>query len=91
VRILRGGNLGYAKWEIHPGTFREIHKLLFEQLSNGASEQEVYSSLCLPVLRDILIFRQDNRIVRFAKLCFSCDQSIIVGTARKTFLFGQSI
>ena len=45
---------------------------------------------CLPVYRDILIFKNKNQIIGTAKICFSCDEHVISGTEIDTEYFGQS-
>lgn len=41
-------------------------------------------SLCLPVYRDLLIFRKENIIEGIAKICFECDEIQIIGTTANT-------
>ena len=35
--------------------------------------------------RDILIFKHDQKITGIAKLCFECNQKVIVGSTNKKF------
>lgn len=45
---------------------------------------------CIPIYRDILVFRKKGQIIGVAKICFECFQSSIIGTDRNTEEFGQS-
>lgn len=47
------------------------------------------ASACIPVYRDILIFKKNNKVVGIAKICFDCEISHIIGTAKNTEDFGQ--
>jgi hypothetical protein len=40
----------------------------------------VQAKFCIPVYRDILIFKKNEKIVGFAKICFDCDQAYVGGT-----------
>ena len=40
-------------------------------------------SACAPVYRGILIFKHDQRMTGIAKLCFECNQKVIVGSTNK--------
>jgi len=42
------------------------------------------SAACIPIYRDILIFKNKNKTVGFAKVCFQCGMSLIVGASEKT-------
>ena len=49
---------------------------------------EIEENMCLPLFRDILIFKKFQRINGLAKICFECQQHYIIGTSANTFLFG---
>ena len=44
---------------------------------------------CIPVFRDILIFKKNNKSIGIAKICFECEKSHIVGTNKNIENFGQ--
>ncbi|MDF2438494.1 MAG: hypothetical protein K0Q95_2870 [Bacteroidota bacterium] len=75
----------FTKAEVPSAKFDLINGLFCEKTHENAQ----YSA-CAPVYRDILIFRKDAKIVGMAKICFTCDQHVIVGTTRNTEEFGQS-
>lgn len=52
--------------------------------------KEVVGTMCIAIYRDILIFKNKEKIVGTAKICFECGQHVIVGTASHTDNFGQS-
>lgn len=43
---------------------------------------------CIPVFRDILIFRKNKKNSGMMKICFGCHQYRILGTNAKTENFG---
>ncbi len=52
--------------------------------------EEGYAYSCIPIFRDILVFRLAGKIQGIAKICFSCDQKRIVGTDKDFQYFGMS-
>ncbi|UOK41634.1 MULTISPECIES: hypothetical protein [Flavobacterium] len=49
----------------------------------------VYVTACIPVYRDIFIFKKNEKIVGKAKVCFGCRSYSIEGTKLNTENFGQ--
>lgn len=47
-----------------------------------ADERDEFTT-CLAVYRDILIFRQNNKIIGAAKICFDCGDLLISGPASR--------
>ncbi|HEY0029973.1 MAG TPA: hypothetical protein VGC65_04390 [Bacteroidia bacterium] len=45
---------------------------------------------CIPIFRDILIFKKCNKTIGLAKICFSCGQNVIMGTECDVSTFGQA-
>jgi hypothetical protein len=80
------GEFGYIKKDINRLHFQLINSVFCD---NGKRD-DIKVHLCIPVYRDILVFKKSSQIVGFAKLCFDCKQSIIVGTHRDTVQFGQN-
>jgi hypothetical protein len=57
---------------------------------DAGREGDIRRLACTAIYRDILVFKQGNRTVGFAKLCFDCERSVIVGSNANTFQFGQT-
>lgn len=51
--------------------------------------EDVTSTRCLPVYRDVLVFLENKKIVGIAKICFECGMAHIVGSEKDTNYFGQ--
>jgi len=83
VKNLEG--LDFVKTDISPDMFGEINKIFCER-----KHKEVFMNSCIAEYRDILIFKKTNKIIGIAKLCFSCEQSVIIRTTFNTSEFGQS-
>jgi hypothetical protein len=77
--------LDFVKKEIHVDKFNQINEIFCQR-----KHKEVYVTSCIAIYRDILVFKKENKIIGTAKLCFSCDQSILTGTTLNTEEFGQS-
>ena len=77
--------LGFIKKEISLNKFREINEFFCQR-----KHEESYYYACIAIYRDILVFKKQNKIIGTAKICFSCNQSIITGTTLDTDEFGQS-
>lgn len=63
----------------------------FQILNEIFSEKKVKNTVdyaCVPVYRDILIFKKENKISGIAKICFECLQHRIYGTKKSTEEFG---
>ena len=77
--------LDFVKKEVPVDKLKQINEIFCERKHN-----EVYALACIAIYRDILVFKKENKIIGTAKLCFSCDQSVITGTTLNTEEFGQS-
>ncbi len=72
---------------------RNLDNALFSRIDSVFSEktpEEILTTACGQIYRDILIFKQAKAIVGIAKICFSCGDHIIVGTSVKTEGFEQN-
>lgn len=78
--------LGFVRHNVADTLFARIDQLFCEPPL--PEEIELGVSLCIPVYRDVLIFKKHNRIVGFVKLCIDCNQIAIVGTDRYAGAFG---
>lgn len=76
--------MGFSREKIEPTKFQEINKVFMEKTS---SEHLVTS--CIPIFRDILIFKRNGKILGTAKLCFDCNKNQINGSKGNTENFGQ--
>jgi hypothetical protein len=77
--------LDFTKSEIPSNKFDAVNDIFCER----KHESPQYSA-CSPIYRDILVFKKNSKIVGLAKICFTCDQHVIVGTGNNTEEFGQS-
>lgn len=76
--------LGYTK--------KPVAKSEFEAIDNIFSEKKVKENIttaCIPIYRDILLFKMQNKVIGTAKICFECRQHHITGTIANTNNFGQ--
>lgn len=78
-------DIGYTK-EIVDTTHIAALKDIFREKSEDPSAM---FTTCIPVYRDILLFKRDGKVVGIAKICFDCVRSHIVGTEANTWNFGQ--
>ena len=77
-------SLGFKKSSIKPKKFTDLNQIFVEK-----SEQDGIVFACIPVFRDLLVFKKNNKITGFAKICFECNQSHIIGSKSDTKNFGQ--
>ena len=75
---------GYSKQMI-PAAYHAAIETIFSEKNTSNN----WVAACEPIYRDILIFKQSNKIVGVAKLCFECHQHQILGTSVNTEMFGQ--
>ncbi|MDR6920614.1 hypothetical protein [Chryseobacterium sp. 2987] len=76
--------IGFKKFIINPSDFDEINEVFREKTTSD----NIYSK-CTPIYRDVLIFKKEGKISGIAKICFSCNQNMIIGTKASTDNFGQ--
>lgn len=77
--------VGYLKKKINPSNFENINKIFVEK-----PEEEMVVAACVPVFRDILVFKKNGKITGIAKICFSCHQYRMIGTNANTENFGSN-
>ncbi len=77
-------HLGFVKRVISESQLSAI-QAIFKLKEINAIEP----SYCGAVFRDVLVFYDDQKITGLAKLCFSCQHHVIVGTDLNTTYFGQ--
>jgi len=76
--------VGYLKKKINPSKFENINKIFVEK-----PEEEMVVAACIPVFRDILVFKKNGKVTGIAKICFDCHQYRLIGTNANTENFGS--
>lgn len=76
--------MGYEKKEIDSSNFKYFNKIFVEKPENLMTFAK-----CIPIYRDILIFKKNKKITRMVKICFSCHQYRIFGAKGNTQNFGS--
>jgi len=77
--------IGFVKKNINKSNFAKLNEIFIEK----TVEKSVHMK-CLPIYRDILIFKKNKKIIGVTKICFSCLQNQIIGTNANTENFGQN-
>jgi hypothetical protein len=68
-----------------------IDTALFSQLDEVFVERKATSyvnNTCMPIYRDILVFKKSRKIVGIVKICFQCNEIYFVGSKYDTSHFG---
>lgn len=76
--------IGFKKTKIETEKFSDLNQIFVEK-----SEQDGIVFSCIPVFRDLLVFKKKNKITGFAKICFDCNFFHIIGTNADLKNFGQ--
>lgn len=76
---------GFEKIEISKELFGKLNQIFCDR-----PHKEYNVKMCIPVFRDLLVFKLNNKTVGYARLCFGCDVEVIVGSTQNTGGFGQS-
>lgn len=77
--------LGYTKYAVN----KQCFSILSYIFSKKKDYKLVSNTDCLPMYRDIYVFKRDGAITGIAKICFQCRHSVFLGT-NKGFGFGMS-
>ena len=51
---------------------------VFEKAGFPINKASFSMTFCAPVYRDVLVFKNNSKIVGFAKICFSCSQNMVL-------------
>lgn len=75
---------GFNKTEIKSEDFQKLAALFSEQ----HQREEIYFA-CIPIFRDILVFKKNEKVIGVAKICFGCNRNKIIASKSNTSNFGQ--
>jgi hypothetical protein len=94
-RIPKGINDTFFVAKLEKAEFKKsiVDKSKFSKIDEIFAEKNLLfdsTTKCVPIFRDILIFRKSGKIVGIAKICFRCGQNEIFGTSANTNDFGQN-
>ncbi|MDP2162371.1 MAG: hypothetical protein Q8K02_17960 [Flavobacterium sp.] len=73
----------YAKIKLNEKSLKFINSYICKTKKTS----DIYFSECMPVFRDILVFRNKSKIVGINKICFECNISNLVSTQYNSYLF----
>lgn len=68
---------GFVKKTIPVDNHSELRTVLRSQFGMGF----LFSTKCLPIYRDIIIFKKNNKVSGIAKICFECGQHQFIGNS----------
>jgi hypothetical protein len=77
--------IGYTKKTLSQLIYPEVDDIFKEK-----QVDEIITTSCVNIYRDLLIFKSNNKVVGMAKVCFDCMANKIVGTNANTKSFGQN-
>jgi hypothetical protein len=72
--------LGFRKYSLKEDS---LNSQIKESLKLIAPDRSKIVTSCLPIYRDILILKTDNKITGIAKICFECGQFHFIGNGAK--------
>lgn len=75
---------GYKKNKVAKSKLNQIN-----QIFSKKDCEELTTNGCVPIYRDILIFKKKNVIVGIAKVCFDCRNAYIIGSKQNWDYFGE--
>ncbi|MBI3220120.1 MAG: hypothetical protein HYZ44_11460 [Bacteroidetes bacterium] len=68
----------------------EVYGKLNQLFCNRPHIDDFNIKMCIPVFHDLLVFKKNNKTVGYARICFGCDQIVIVGSKQDSASFGES-
>jgi hypothetical protein len=75
---------GFIRNKIKKKEFQNLDQIFSYRNTDQAPVAE-----CLPIYRDILIFRNKKEVKGIVQICFDCSQFMFIGSNVETFGFGQ--
>lgn len=76
--------LGFSKMKILEKDHQELNQLF---CIGDSEEITMTAAACDPLYKDILVFRKSTEIIGIAKICFSCNQSLIINQKNQVLPF----
>ena len=74
-------------------TEKVINSKYFQELNSAIFVEKkchnIYAVACIPVFRDILVFKKKNKVIGLAKICFKCGMYHIEGSNSNVECFGM--
>lgn len=77
-------HLGYKRSEVRKRDFAQLDAIFV----CAPVDNRIVTS-CIPIYRDILIFRKRKEVIKIVQLCFECQQSHFIGPWKDISSFGQ--
>lgn len=74
------------KKKINKVHFKKLNSEVFVNLGCG----ELSGFACIPIFRDILVFKKGGKLTGLAKICFQCEMSHFEGNKSNTTCFGTN-
>ena len=75
---------GYTKKIIVKSKLNEINKIFSKKTCN-----ELSATGCIPIYRDIFVFKDKGKTIGIAKICFQCRLDYIIGSKQNWDYFGE--
>ncbi|KGO86683.1 hypothetical protein [Flavobacterium suncheonense] len=66
---------------------RKLNEL--SEIFTERKEKKTIFSACVPIYRNIFIFKKNGKVVGISKICFGCLEEHTIGTRRNTENFGS--
>lgn len=76
---------GYIKKSVPKSQLKEFNKIF----SENENCNESIANSCIPIYRDIFIFKNKGKITGIVKICFECKILYVIGTKKKWDSFGE--
>jgi len=75
---------GYKKKKVEKSNINQINQIFSKKKCT-----KLTANGCIPIYRDILIFKQNGKTVGVAKVCFDCNMAYIIGSKQNWDYFGE--
>ncbi|MBS1556252.1 MAG: hypothetical protein JSU09_15135 [Bacteroidetes bacterium] len=78
-------SLGFSQKDILQSRFKVIDDIMCQSFE--PNDDDIDIRFCIPYYRDVLVFKTNGFITGYAKICFTCQQYMFVGTTKNTWEF----
>jgi uncharacterized Rossmann fold enzyme len=78
-----------SKFGYEKKKFEKTKHTLINQIFSKNNCTELTASSCIPIYRDIFIFKQKAKVIGVAKVCFDCNMAHILGSKQNWDSFGE--